>query len=85
MSAKKGKFRIEINRDWCKCCYLCVAVCPQGVFARSDKVGQKGKAEQLVEHPENCVGCSLCQLSCPDIAITITEIAEGTDTKQVTF
>ena len=79
MTQKKTRVKIEINREWCKCCCLCIDACPKGVFERSEEVGAKGLAEPLVAHPENCINCSMCQLSCPDIAITITEIERDTE------
>jgi 2-oxoglutarate ferredoxin oxidoreductase subunit delta len=75
MTEKQAPVEITINRRWCKCCYLCIAVCPTGVYTRSEKVGAKGLAEPLVTYPEKCIKCFLCELSCPDIAITVVEKA----------
>jgi 2-oxoglutarate ferredoxin oxidoreductase subunit delta len=29
-----------------------------------------------VEHPESCIGCQECELSCPDFAIYVADRAE---------
>ncbi len=79
MPKKQTGVEITIDREWCKCCYLCIAVCPVGVYTRSGKVGAKGLAEPLVAYPEKCVKCFLCELSCPDIAISIKELTAAED------
>ena len=79
MSKKQIEVEISINREWCKCCYLCIAACPVGVYARSGKVGAKGLDELLVAYPEKCVKCFLCELSCPDMAISIKELPVAED------
>lgn len=30
----------------------------------------------LVAHEEKCVACRLCELMCPDLAITVTKLEE---------
>ncbi len=67
----ESRVDIEINRDWCKCCYLCIAVCPLNVYTCSDYVGEKGVAIPLASNPEKCVQYSLCEMMCPDMAITV--------------
>ena len=61
------KVRPVINEKWCKACGLCVAFCPQGVFA-ADNAGRP-----TVQKSEKCVGCNLCDYRCPDFAITMVE------------
>ena len=80
MTGKKAQAVITINRDWCKCCDLCIELCPAGVFTRSENVGPQGRPEPLVTAPEKCVICRLCELSCPDIAITVREKSAGKET-----
>lgn len=56
---------IEITRDWCKSCDICVRVCPEYCLALDE--------EDIVVavKPELCTGCRLCEVLCPDFAITI--------------
>jgi 2-oxoglutarate ferredoxin oxidoreductase subunit delta len=65
-----------IDRDRCKGCGLCVAVCRKKVLEISDEVNTKGYFPVYQAHPENCVFCATCCIMCPDMALTITEAAE---------
>lgn len=62
--ASKKPAIIRINRQWCKGCEICVAFCPRNVL-----VMDRGKAK--VECGEDCIRCMLCELRCPDFAITV--------------
>lgn len=62
------KYTIEINKDWCKGCELCVAFCPRDVL----EIGKDRKAKPARE--EDCTGCLICELKCPDFAITVSRI-----------
>jgi len=53
-----------VNADTCTLCMACVSVCP--VSALSD-----GGSEPKLNFIEwNCVQCGLCELACPEDAIT---------------
>jgi 2-oxoglutarate ferredoxin oxidoreductase subunit delta len=62
---KKPKKQVQIDREWCKACSICVAFCPKGVLVL-DKEGKPSWA-----HSENCINCGLCELRCPDVAIEL--------------
>jgi len=71
--------QIEINREYCKGCNLCIIVCPRKVFEESKEMGEWGVLIPTVAHPERCPNinrrdkrkavCELCILTCPDQAI----------------
>jgi 2-oxoglutarate ferredoxin oxidoreductase subunit delta len=65
--ANHEKIRIDINRDWCKGCGICVAFCPENVL------GLDENEKAVVLHPENCAFCGMCELRCPDMAIEVTK------------
>jgi indolepyruvate ferredoxin oxidoreductase beta subunit len=60
-----GAPRIEVIRDWCKGCNICVIVCPERVLSldRFDIV--------VASKPDRCTACGLCARLCPDMAIEI--------------
>jgi 2-oxoglutarate ferredoxin oxidoreductase subunit alpha len=74
MSSDK-RFSIELDQDLCKGseCYICVNACPKDVFAEGDTITSKGLRPSQVKHPEECIGCGICESLCPDLAITVTE------------
>jgi 2-oxoglutarate ferredoxin oxidoreductase subunit delta len=50
---------------WCKGCGICYELCPTGVLS-ADRGGRP-----IVEKPEACIACYLCEMLCPDMAITV--------------
>jgi len=63
-SESKEKITIDINRDWCKGCGICVSFCPEGVLGLENE-------KSVVLHPEKCIACGMCELRCPDMAIEV--------------
>ena len=56
---------ISINEALCKQCGICVEFCPKKVLA-NDANGQ-AKVVDL----EACTGCLMCELLCPELAISL--------------
>jgi 2-oxoglutarate ferredoxin oxidoreductase subunit delta len=67
-----------IDKDRCKGCGLCVAVCPKNVLELSDEVNTMGYFPAYQARPEACIYCTSCCIMCPDAAITITKVVEET-------
>lgn len=65
MAKKKKLKRHVIDRDWCKGCGICVAVCPKNVL----ELDNKEKA--VAVRKKDCIACQLCEEICPDLAITV--------------
>jgi 2-oxoglutarate ferredoxin oxidoreductase subunit delta len=63
--------KIEVNRERCKACGLCIAVCPKKLIVFSPGPNTQGfyPAEQSSEG--ECTGCALCAEICPDVAIEV--------------
>jgi 2-oxoglutarate ferredoxin oxidoreductase subunit delta len=70
MARQKLK-ELVIKREWCKACGICVALCPKQVLEQDDD----GKA--VAVRPEDCICCKMCELRCPDLAITVLTTQEG--------
>lgn len=56
---------ISIDGALCKQCGICVEFCPKEVLA-NDASGQV-----QVVNLEACTGCLICELLCPELAISI--------------
>jgi 2-oxoglutarate ferredoxin oxidoreductase subunit delta len=56
---------IYIHAPWCKSCGICYSICPKSVLD-ADKAGRP-----VVARPEDCIVCHLCEMMCPDMAITV--------------
>jgi 2-oxoglutarate ferredoxin oxidoreductase subunit alpha len=48
--------------------------CPKDVFAEGEQFTSKGLRPSEVKNPEDCIGCMICELLCPELAITVKEI-----------
>lgn len=56
---------ININERNCKRCGYCIEFCPGKVY------GSAKDGLPLVNNLEGCTSCGLCELRCPDFAITL--------------
>jgi 2-oxoglutarate ferredoxin oxidoreductase subunit delta len=56
---------IVINRDWCKGCGICIALCPKKVLDLD------GSDKAVAIRPVDCICCRMCELRCPDLAIEV--------------
>lgn len=70
--AKKAK-QITIEDRLCKGCHICISVCPHGVLKKSDDVDDRGYYLPIVDDLEACTVCRLCEMECPDFAISVEE------------
>ena len=67
----RGKIVIDV--DMCKGCGLCLSACKFNVIKLVDQ-GQANKFGYpylVTDKPDQCTGCSMCALMCPDCAITV--------------
>lgn len=51
--------------SWCKPCEICVAFCPRDALRMNDQ------QYPYLAYPERCNLCGICEVMCPDFAITI--------------
>ncbi|HET9579663.1 MAG TPA: 4Fe-4S dicluster domain-containing protein [Usitatibacter sp.] len=62
---ERGIYRINLYRELCKACGLCVSWCPQKVLENDAQM------YPVAAHPELCVNCKACERHCPDFAIEV--------------
>jgi 2-oxoglutarate ferredoxin oxidoreductase subunit delta len=72
---RKAK-QIHIDAKLCKGCHICISVCPHDVLKKADAVDDRGYYLPVVAHLESCTICRLCEMECPDFAISVEEPEE---------
>jgi 2-oxoglutarate ferredoxin oxidoreductase subunit delta len=77
LGAKPAKAppEIQIKVSWCKGCGLCVEYCNRGVLEMRDGL-------PVVLQAERCTRCLMCEVICPDFAITVSEPRPGAETAE---
>lgn len=65
--------KVEIDRERCKGCYLCVSACPKGCLIIEPSLNKKGCKPVGFKPGAECAGCCLCAAMCPDCCIEIIQ------------
>jgi len=65
------KGAVEISRELCKGCELCISFCPKGIISVSDKLNSSGYMPAVFNDNGECTGCAICALVCPEVAIEV--------------
>ncbi len=63
--------KVEVLKEYCKSCGLCVNICPKKILAIGDKLNQKGYYFVEVTDQGQCIGCGMCGVICPDLALEV--------------
>ena len=64
-------FEVQIDRERCKGCELCVHFCPRNILKMAAQLNAKGLHFAETQKELNCTGCTNCATICPDAAIEI--------------
>ncbi|MFH1087865.1 MAG: 4Fe-4S binding protein [Chloroflexota bacterium] len=62
---------IEIDRELCKGCQVCMAFCPKEVIAPQAKVNAAGYLPVTPGNNGECTGCGVCAIVCPEVAVEV--------------
>lgn len=63
--------KIEIDKERCKGCGLCMASCPKNLIRVGEEINRQGYFFMVWDGNEACTGCALCGEICPDVAIRV--------------
>ena len=70
---ESDKVIITVDRFLCKGCGICIDMCPREVYEWSKDISKKGVRYPLPAHPEKCTKCRICEILCPDFAISVED------------
>jgi len=65
------KAHIVIDRELCKECHLCILACKKSLIIATAELNSKGYHPVVRKEAEGCTGCTLCAISCPEVAIEV--------------
>jgi 2-oxoglutarate ferredoxin oxidoreductase subunit delta len=68
--------KIYHNQNFCKGCWYCVEYCPAKVYAQTKNLSKKGYFVPEIVDPDACTDCGLCDMYCPEFAITLVREEE---------
>lgn len=69
--ALRLKGSINIDRERCKGCALCIEFCPKKAIFISNDLNLKGYYVAAFDDGKECTGCATCAIICPDVAIEV--------------
>jgi 2-oxoglutarate ferredoxin oxidoreductase subunit delta len=70
---KRRIAKIILDDRFCKGCNLCIQVCPHRLFVQGEKRSRGGYRMPEVAREEECSSCLLCEMTCPDLALTVLQ------------
>ena len=62
---------IEVAKNRCKGCRLCILNCPKGIIGIGSEVNALGYFTAVQTDASQCNACTLCANMCPDTAISV--------------
>jgi 2-oxoglutarate ferredoxin oxidoreductase subunit delta len=63
--------KIDIDRERCKGCQLCLITCPKKMIRLAEDFNEKGYHFVFFENSGECTSCTMCGQICPDMAIEV--------------
>lgn len=63
--------KVEIDKEKCKGCGLCIQVCPKQILEHSGKFNVSGYNYISCTDESKCIVCKSCALICPDLVFKL--------------
>ena len=73
---KSPRCQIRVLNERCKGCGFCIEFCSRKRLHESEEFNQKGYHPVYGESGDECLKCGLCELICPEFAISIVPVGE---------
>ena len=76
MAKSKGSYRVHIDPQLCKGtegCGICIELCRPKVLGIAESLSARGVHLAIVQTLEECTGCDLCMLHCPELAVAVEQ------------
>lgn len=67
---------VQINKDACKGCGICIVMCPVKILEFSGELNNRGVHFPKITDEEKCTKCENCMIYCPDFAMVVSEDAK---------
>ena len=67
------KGSIQIDKERCKGCALCIDFCPEDCIRLSEELNVKGYFVAVLDDCKECTACRNCALMCPEVAIEVSK------------
>lgn len=68
---KPQHYQLNVLKERCKGCELCIEFCPRQVIHESPEFNRKGYHPVYADSDNDCLDCGLCELICPEFAISV--------------
>ena len=71
---KQGYRQVIVIAERCKECGFCIEFCPKHILHESTEINSQGYHPVGVNDSDECNGCNICSMSCPDFAIYVVSV-----------
>ncbi len=62
---------VYINKEACKGCGICIAVCPKQILRFTKELNRRGVYYPEIIDEHKCILCENCMIYCPDFAVVV--------------
>lgn len=77
MAKRRRVAHLDIDARLCKGtegCGICIDLCREGVLGAAAAFSPRGVHPAAVVRLEQCTGCELCVIYCPDMAVNLVQL-----------
>ena len=78
-SVRSRHYQVKVIAERCKGCGFCIEFCPKHTLRESDEINSRGYHLVCMDDSgdgNECTGCAVCSIICPDFAISVVSMDE---------